>query len=199
MNRRLVNILAAAIVLGANNGADAKPPHLAAHGAATQLIVNDQPFLIIGGQVHNSSSGNAAYFDRTVRKLVQLHVNTVFAPVTWELLEPVEGKYDFGQLDDMVRIARKHRVKLGLLWFGSWKNGVSQYAPAWVRQDTGDFRVRKIRTGARCRRSPRSASVPRCGQGRLHGDDEASAKARRAAEHGDHGPGRERDRPVRIA
>jgi hypothetical protein len=139
MNRRLVNILAAAIVLGANNGADAKPPYLATHGAATQLIVNDHPFLIIGGQVHNSSSGNAAYFDRTVGKLVQLHVNTVFAPVTWELLEPVEGKYDFGQLDDMVRIARKHKVKLGLLWFGSWKNGVSQYAPAWVRQDTRRF------------------------------------------------------------
>ncbi len=85
--------------------------------------------------MHNSSSGSPEYFDRTVAKLVQLHANTVLAPVTWELLEPTEGTYDFAQLDDMVRTARKHRVKLIVLWFGSWKNGVSQYAPAWVRRD----------------------------------------------------------------
>ncbi len=39
----------------------------------------------------------------------------------------------------MVRTARKHHVKLIVLWFGSWKNGVSQYAPAWVRRDTARF------------------------------------------------------------
>jgi hypothetical protein len=119
--------------------ATAKVPHFEKQGTATQLIVEDKPFLIIGGQVHNSSSGCPEYFDRTVDKLVQLHANTVLAPVTWELLEPTEGTYDFTQLDDMVRTARKHRVKLIVLWFGSWKNGVSQYAPAWVRRDTTRF------------------------------------------------------------
>jgi len=139
MNRYLLTILATGIVLGACTPADAKPPHLAVHGTTTQLIVNDNPFLIIGGQVHNSSSGNSEYFARTVNKLVQLHANTVIAPVTWELLEPTEGTYDFGQLEDMVRTARQHQVKLIVLWFGSWKNGVSQYAPAWVRRDTVRF------------------------------------------------------------
>jgi len=139
MYRYLTHILLSGIVLGACNPAIAKAPHLTTHDTTTQLIVDDHPFLIIGGQVHNSSSGNPEYFDRAVDKLVQLHANTVLAPVTWELLEPVEGTYDFGQLEAMVRTARKHQMKLILLWFGSWKNGVSQYAPAWVRQDTVRF------------------------------------------------------------
>ena len=139
MNRYLLTILAAGIVLGACNPANAKPPHLAPHGTTTQLIVNDNPFLVIGGQVHNSSSSSSEFFARTVNKLVQLHANAVIAPVTWELLEPTEGTYDFGQLEDMVHTARKNQVKLIVLWFGSWKNGVSQYAPAWVRRDTARF------------------------------------------------------------
>ena len=139
MYRYFITVLVTVLVLGAGNPANAKLPHLTTHGTTTQLIVNDNPFLVIGGQVHNSSSGSPEYFDRVVNKLVQLHANTVIAPVTWELLEPAEGVYDFGQLESMVRTARKHQLKLIVLWFGSWKNGVSQYAPAWVRRDTVRF------------------------------------------------------------
>jgi len=139
MHRYPATALLATALCCAFTTAVAKVPHLAQHGTAAQLIVENKPFLIIGGQVHNSSSGSPEYFDRTVAKLVQLHANTVLAPVTWELLEPNEGTYDFAQLDDMVRTARKHRVKLIVLWFGSWKNGVSQYAPAWIRRDPVRF------------------------------------------------------------
>jgi hypothetical protein len=139
MHRYPATALLAAALCCACTTAIAKAPHIAQQGTATQLIVEDKPFLIIGGQVHNSSSGSPEYFERTVAKLVQLHANTVLAPVTWELLEPTEGIYDFGQLDDMVRTARSHRVRLIVLWFGSWKNGVSQYAPAWVLRDTVRF------------------------------------------------------------
>lgn len=139
MQRYLTSILAILVVVFGGVPAEARLPHLTTRGAATQLIVNDRPFLVIGGQVHNSSSGSAEYFERVVNKLQQMHVNTVLAPVTWELLEPVEGACDFGQLEYVVRTARKHHLKLILLWFGSWKNGVSQYAPAWVRRDTTRF------------------------------------------------------------
>jgi hypothetical protein len=139
MHRYLTFILATLIVFCGCHAASAKSPHLATHAATTQLMVDDRPFLVIGGQVHNSASGSSEYFERVVSKLAQMHVNTVLAPVTWELLEPVEGAYDFGQLEYMVRTARKHQLKLIVLWFGSWKNGVSQYAPAWVRQDTARF------------------------------------------------------------
>ena len=138
MNRYIISLVTVLAVFGVNT-AQAKPPHLVSHGTATQLIVNDNPFLVIGGQVHNSSSGSPEYFDRVVDKLAQLHATTVLAPVTWELFEPTEGTYDFGQLESMVRTARNHQLKLVILWFGSWKNGVSQYAPAWVRRDTVRF------------------------------------------------------------
>jgi hypothetical protein len=36
-------------------------------------------------------------------------------------------------------VAREQRLHLVVLWFGSWKNGVSSYAPAWVKKDTERF------------------------------------------------------------
>jgi hypothetical protein len=36
----------------------ASPPHLRKQGSATQLIVDDQPFLLLGGELHNSSASN---------------------------------------------------------------------------------------------------------------------------------------------
>jgi beta-galactosidase GanA len=139
LSASVLSLVAAAIIHCGCIPAHAKPPHLAPHGTSTQLIVEDKSFLVIGGQVHNSSSSDPEYFDRVVTKLVQLNANTVLAPVTWELLEPIEGTYDFTQLEHMVGTARKHQLKLIVLWFGSWKNGVSQYAPTWVRRDTVRF------------------------------------------------------------
>jgi hypothetical protein len=39
----------------------------------------------------------------------------------------------------MIQDARKHNLRLMLLWFGSWKNSVSTYTPAWVKKDTRQF------------------------------------------------------------
>ena len=35
--------------------------------------------------------------------------------------------------------ARKHNMKLVLLWFGSWKNGLSTYAPKWIKTELNRF------------------------------------------------------------
>jgi hypothetical protein len=68
-----------------------------------------------------------------------MHINTVLMPVAWEQIEPVEGTFDFNILDHWIDVARQQHVHLVLLWFGSWKNSVSTYAPAWVKQDTKRF------------------------------------------------------------
>jgi len=42
-------------------------------------------------------------------------------------------------VDGLIQSARRHNIRLVLLWFGSWKNGVSTYAPLWVKTDLRRF------------------------------------------------------------
>jgi len=80
-----------------------------------------------------------AYMEPMWEKLVALKLNTVLATVTWELVEPAEGQFDFSLVDGLLQGAREHDLKLVLLWFGSWKNGVSSYIPTWVKKDLERF------------------------------------------------------------
>ena len=114
-------------------------PHLRKQGATTQLIVDGKPFLILGGELGNSSASDLAYMKPMWPKLQQMHLNTVLAPVYWELLEPEEGKFDFTLVDALLKDARQHQLKLVLLWFGSWKNSMSCYVPTWVKTNTKRF------------------------------------------------------------
>ena len=118
-------------------------PHLDKQGDATQLIVEGRPFLVLGGELHNSSSSDPAYMAPAWDRLEKLQLNTTLAAVFWELLEPAEGKFDFRLVDDLVNQARRHEQRLILLWFGTWKNGMSSYAPEWMKRDSQRFpRVR---------------------------------------------------------
>ena len=114
-------------------------PHLIRSGNITQLIVNGQPFLSLAGELHNSSSSNLEYMKNLWPILQQLNLNTVLAPVSWELVETVEGQFDFTLIDGLIAQARENKMKLVFLWFGSWKNLVSTYAPGWVKTDPNRF------------------------------------------------------------
>ncbi|PJF38504.1 MAG: glycoside hydrolase family 42, partial [Phototrophicales bacterium] len=50
-------------------------------------------------------------------------------------------------VDEMIYEARRHGLRLILLWFGTWKNGMSSYAPAWVKRDFRRFPRVKIHDG----------------------------------------------------
>lgn len=118
---------------------DAQAPYLKNRGSATQLIVDGKPYLMLAGELHNSSGSGVEYMRRMWPHLKALKLNTVIAPVSWELIEPEEGRFDFQLVDVMISLARHHNQRLVLLWFGSWKNGVSSYCPAWVLRDTQRF------------------------------------------------------------
>jgi len=108
----------------------AEPPRLVRQGTATQLTVQGKPMLVIGGELGNSSASSAAYMAPHWAKLRAMHLNTVLAPVSWELIEPREGAFDFSSVDSLIADARKHDLKLVFLWFGAWKNSMSTYVPA---------------------------------------------------------------------
>jgi hypothetical protein len=117
----------------------AELPKIAKSAAGGQLIVGGKPYLILGGELGNSSAGTASQADNVLPGIAKMHVNTVLMPVAWEQIEPVEGNFDFSILDHWTDVAREQRLHLVVLWFGSWKNGVSSYAPAWVKKDTKRF------------------------------------------------------------
>src|SRR5437762_12454307 len=114
-------------------------PHLRQQGAATQLIVDGKPFLILGGELGNSTSSSLEYMRPVWPKVVSLNLNTLLVPVYWELIEPAEGKFDFSLVDGLIAEARRHQLRLVPLWFASWKNSMSCYAPAWVKTDQRRF------------------------------------------------------------
>src|SRR5215831_19355994 len=114
-------------------------PRLEKRGNATQLIVDGKPFLILGGELHNSSSSSLIYMKPVWPKLAAMHLNTVLAPVSWELIERAEGKFDFTIVDGLIDDARRHNLRLVFLWFGSWKNTYSSYVPEWVKRNTDRF------------------------------------------------------------
>jgi beta-galactosidase GanA len=114
-------------------------PRVSKEDAATQLIVDGKPFLILGGELHNSSSSSLDYMQPIWPRLAAMHVNVVLTPVSWELIEPQEGQFDFALVDGLIQQARGHDLRVIFLWFGSWKNGVSTYVPVWVKTDYARF------------------------------------------------------------
>jgi len=127
------------ITLHAQKSKSTDIPHLEKKGTATQLIVDGKPFLILGGELGNSSFTSLEYMAPLWPKLKAMNLNTVLAPVYWELIEPVEGRFDFKLYDQLIAEARKHDLKLVLLWFGSWKNSMSSHAPSWVKLNQQRF------------------------------------------------------------
>jgi hypothetical protein len=114
-------------------------PRLVTVNGYTQLLVDGRPFLIRAGELGNSSASSMAYMKPVWPKLTKMHLNALLTPVYWELLEPSEGKFDFSLVDALITEARQHHLKLVLLWFGTWKNSMSCYPPAWVKTDQGRF------------------------------------------------------------
>lgn len=114
-------------------------PSLERVGNNARIIANGKPMLMIGGEMGNSSASTLADVKKHFAYLHRMGLNTVLAPVSWELIEPQEGQFDMTSLDNLLDEARKNDLKLVLLWFGAWKNSMSCYAPEWFKNDSKRF------------------------------------------------------------
>ena len=195
--RRVKNLIA--FVAGAGRGIrrSGRPAASRKHGSTQQLIVDGKPFLILGGELGNSSATSADYMRPHWPRLKAMNLNTVLAPVSWELIEPNEGKFDWTSVDELLRDARAQDLKLVILWFGAWKNSMSTYVPSWVKRDQQRFPRAQLANGSSVEilsafsTNTRDADVRAFGAfmeylKRVDGD----------AEHRAHGAGGKRDRHV---
>jgi hypothetical protein len=113
-------------------------PHLEKKDGRFALIVDGRPFLVLGGQINNSSAWPATLAGAW-SAAEAMRANTVEAPVYWEQMEPTKGTFVFSNVDLMVTQARQHKLHLVLLWFGTWKNGQNHYVPEWIKSDTKTY------------------------------------------------------------
>lgn len=120
---------------------------IAAHAQSSRFVpagdklafeVDGRPFLALGIQLNNSS-GFPAELRRLAPAVARSHANVIMAPISWQLVEPEEGRFDWSVLDGLIAEARTQKVRLALLWFGTWKNANMSYTPAWVKRDTQRF------------------------------------------------------------
>jgi hypothetical protein len=122
-------------------------PHLQKQGNATQLVVDDKPFLITSGELSNNAASSLEQLEPVWPKIVASNLNTALVAISWRQFEPEEGKFNYTELDGVIAKARENHLRLVVLWFGSWKNGTSSYPPNWVKKDFTRFPRIQINEG----------------------------------------------------
>jgi beta-galactosidase GanA len=138
-------LLAAGWMAPARALAQEMPKLVEEQGRAT-LMVDGAPYFMLGAQVDNSS-GWPERLSAVWPAVERMRLNTLEVPVYWEQMEPAKGNFDFSVVDAILEQARTHKVRLVLLWFGTWKNGKMHYAPEWVKSDTAVYPRMKSKAG----------------------------------------------------
>lgn len=143
ISKKAQNIFLLAFILIASNKTfaqinDTSLPRLIEKNGRHAFLVDGKPFLILGGQAHNSSAWTAL-MPGVWKSVETMHLNTLEVPIYWEQIEPQPGKFDFSLVDTLLTQARQHNVHLVLLWFGTWKNGSNHYMPQWMKRDAEKY------------------------------------------------------------
>ncbi len=127
----IITIVSVVVSLHAQTPAPSLP-HLVQKNGRHALMVDGEPFLILGAQCNNSSAW-PAILPKIWSAMKVLNVNTLEIPIYWEQFEPQPGHYDYTVVDTIITQARQNDLRLVLLWFATWKNGSNHYMPKWMK------------------------------------------------------------------
>ena len=129
-------------------------------GSKRVMTVDGKPAVLLAGEVHNSDASSPAYMEHIWELADSMGMNALLLPVSWEMTEPEEGRFDFSVPEALLAQARMRGMHIVFLWFGSWKNAECMYAPAWVKQDLKRFPRAQIEKGKNKTGRQISASLP---------------------------------------
>lgn len=148
MKQQIKSLLVLSLLLSVLTPAYGQLPYLKKEGKNTQFIVDGKPFIVLAGELYNSSSSSVEYLNSIWDKMSELNMNTIIGTSSWELIEPEEGKYNFKEIDAILEGARAHNMKVMLLWLASWKNSSSPYVPEWVKKNQKKYPLVVARDGS---------------------------------------------------
>jgi hypothetical protein len=94
---------------------------------------------VLGAEPPTSAPSNLVYLKYMMQVMAETHQNTGAIAIGWNWIEPEKGKFNFTILDAAIADASQIGQRICLVWFGSWKNGVSGFVPPWVKADQDNF------------------------------------------------------------
>ena len=76
MKKTLLTLLCVVAGWNASTTQKNEMPHLIEHHGRKELIVNGKPFLMLAGELHNSSTGSTHYMKPIWQRMAQKNLNT---------------------------------------------------------------------------------------------------------------------------
>ena len=104
--------MAALVALATPAFAQQPLPRIESENGKHLLMVDGEPFLMLGAQAHNSSN-YPSVLPQVWPMMERLHANTLEIPVAWEQIEPEEGRFDFSYLEALLKGAREQDMHFG--------------------------------------------------------------------------------------
>lgn len=114
-------------------------PQIVRVNGQPRLLVDGQPFLMLGLQWDCESCFSRELMNPLFAPAAAMGANTVALPVYWREIEPTPDQFDFSMVDERLYQARANQLRVILLWFATWKNACTFYAPAYINEDSATY------------------------------------------------------------
>lgn len=108
----------------------------------TYVEVEGKPFPFLGAQIRldallNCDKMTINEVEGYFKKAQELGLNCVQIPISWNMIEPKENRYDYAIVNSILQFANKYDLKMELLWFSTNMVGdsFSYLIPQYVLQE----------------------------------------------------------------